>query len=154
MNNISSLECVVIQHESEHYIVPLVAIMEIFPISHTEIFLSDVQEKKEVHKILWNNYEVPLITFSFCPFQIEETLRAKIVIMNGIFSENFTKSAYFGIYFNGNVKKKTLSSKKISWSNESQKQAKLQDKHHAQIVTIFDLFQASKKLEELSMQEE
>lgn len=145
-----NIECAVLTHQSKDYVLPIAAIIEIFTIVPEVEFLSNAtREKSKMHSIFFKKREISVIAIDESEFLMHNACRGKIAIVNGIFSMSFQYAGYFGVYFDGGAEKIEVSSRACQWVDEQNKIAKWKGRYGDKVVTVFDLFQVSKKIEKM-----
>lgn len=149
MSSRMKIDCVVLPCDQKKYVLPMNAVVEVIPIFKGIAFLTDSHSLNKMHRITWNEFEIPLITSDFNAFKIKGTQFEKIMIVHAIFSENCQRPHFFGLYINGEIWRKTLFPKTVKWVDEDQKIVQIIDEEVVFNATIFDLFSSSTKIEKL-----
>lgn len=124
------------------------ALVEVISVEKGVSFLSNsCNLNVKVHRITWNEFEIPLISIDDNPFQIKGEQFEKIIIIRALFSENYKRPHFFGLYINGDIWKKTLFPKSVKWVNEERKIVQITDHEVVFEAMIWDLFFFSTKIE-------
>lgn len=142
------IDCTIFSYQGRYFVLPTVSLAEVLSASKAAPLANHGAGQDVFQEISWKERFLPLIAFDLSKFKMAGIRTEKVAIINALFSAACHAPFYFAIYFDGICYRRKLSSSMIRWTNQENKQAEITDDSQKIHVTVLDLFQISKTVEE------